>query len=59
MSRLAERVGFEPTETPIKISKLMKNLRLSVPCRPLLSPLLAVDSASRASPRLASTPSWS
>jgi hypothetical protein len=36
--RVAERVGFEPTETPIEISKFMKNLRLSVPCRPLHSP---------------------
>jgi len=25
---LAERVGFEPTQTPIEISKFMKNLPL-------------------------------
>jgi hypothetical protein len=42
---VAERVGFEPTQTPIEISKFMKNLRLCVPSRPLLSPLLAVDLA--------------
>jgi hypothetical protein len=38
-------VRFEPTETPIEISKFMKTLRPSVPSRPLLSPLLAVDMA--------------
>jgi hypothetical protein len=38
-------VGFEPTETPIEISKFMKKLRLCVPSRPLPSPLLAVDLA--------------
>src|ERR1022692_2138860 len=36
--RVAERVGFEFTQTPIEISKFMKNLRRPVPCRPLLSP---------------------
>jgi hypothetical protein len=44
-SRVAERVGFEPTQTPIEISKFMKTLRLGVPSRPLPSPLLAVDLA--------------
>ena len=42
---MAERVGFEPSETPIEISKFMKNLRLCVPSRPQLPPLLAVDLA--------------
>jgi hypothetical protein len=32
---MAERVGFEPTQTPIEISKFMKNRRLRVPSRPL------------------------
>jgi hypothetical protein len=42
---VAERVGFEPTATPIEISKFMKTLQLCVPSGPLLSPLLAVDLA--------------
>ncbi len=37
MSRMAERVGFEPTQTQIEISKLLKNLRL---VRPLETPSL-------------------
>src|SRR5208283_807094 len=45
MSRLAERVGFEPTQTPIENSKLLKCLRLAVPWDPLASPHLAVDLA--------------
>ncbi len=36
--KVAERVGFEPTETPIEISKFMKNLRLRVPRNPLALP---------------------
>jgi len=32
-------------QTPLEISKFMKTLRLCVPRRPLLSPLLAVDLA--------------
>jgi hypothetical protein len=42
---VAERVGFEPSKTPIGISKFLKNLRPIVPSKPLLSPLLAVDLA--------------
>jgi hypothetical protein len=44
---VAERVGFEPTATPIEISKFMKTLQLCVPSGPLLSPLLAVRPATR------------
>jgi hypothetical protein len=40
-----EQEAFEPTETPVENSKLMKNLLLSGHYRPLLSPLLAVDLA--------------
>jgi hypothetical protein len=42
---VAERVGFEPSETSLEISKIMKSLQPCAPSRPLLSPLLAVDLA--------------
>src|SRR5580658_4184548 len=42
---LAERVGFEPSETSLEISKIIKSLQPCAPSRPLLSPLLAVDLA--------------
>ncbi len=38
-------MGFEPTKAPIEISKFLINLRPCVPCRPPLSPNLAVDLA--------------
>jgi hypothetical protein len=38
-------VGFEPSETSLEISKIMKSLQPCAPSRPLLSPLLAVDLA--------------
>ena len=44
---MAERVGFEPTETTLEIKKLMENWGLLVPSEPLASPFVPVDSASR------------
>jgi len=42
---LAERVGFEPTFSTVKIKKLQERSKEAVPSRPLKSPDFAVDLA--------------
>jgi len=44
---LAERVGFEPTDGTLEIKMLLENFGLVVPSKPLASPFVPVDSASK------------
>jgi hypothetical protein len=46
-SYVAERVGFEPTDGTVEINILLENRGLLVPSKPLASPFVPVDSASR------------
>ena len=44
--KVAERVGFEPTDGTLEIKMLLENCGLLVPSAPLASPFVPVDSAS-------------
>ena len=44
--RVAERVGFEPTDGTLEIKMLLENWERLVPSEPLASPFVPVDSAS-------------
>jgi hypothetical protein len=45
LKKVAERVGFEPTFSTVKIKKLQEKSKEAVPSRPLKSPDFAVDLA--------------
>jgi hypothetical protein len=44
--KVAERVGFEPTDGTLEIKMLLENCGIVVPSIPLASPFVPVDCAS-------------